>query len=263
MTRKPISKKLRFEVFKRDRFSCQYCGTKAPDTVLHVDHIHPVKAGGKNDILNLVTACVACNAGKGARKLDDRSEVERQRAQIEELQDRREQLEMMLQWRDQAERERTDVVQEVVQRVAGRGGFEPNESGRAHIRRWLKRFELPDLLAALDESFDHYMRWNADDPDQDAWETAFKKIPAIASLRLQAVKRPYVPKLAYIQGILRKRFRDPRGNYINALEEYHLADGIELLLLEEIAKRSDTWDDFCGCAELALERRAEATDGED
>lgn len=58
-TREAIGKKVRFEVFKRDKFVCQYCGAKAPDVVLHVDHIHPVAQGGRNDILNLVTACQA------------------------------------------------------------------------------------------------------------------------------------------------------------------------------------------------------------
>ena len=46
--RKSMSRKLRFEVFKRDRFTCQYCGAKAPDVILHVDHIHPVAAGGSH-----------------------------------------------------------------------------------------------------------------------------------------------------------------------------------------------------------------------
>ena len=36
--RKSISKKARFEVFKRDSFTCQYCGRTAPDVVLHLDH---------------------------------------------------------------------------------------------------------------------------------------------------------------------------------------------------------------------------------
>ena len=44
--RKAISVKLRFEVFKRDNFTCQYCGRKSPDVILHVDHIDPVKNGG-------------------------------------------------------------------------------------------------------------------------------------------------------------------------------------------------------------------------
>ena len=64
--RQPISKKLRFEVFKRDSFTCQYCGLKAPDVILEVDHIKPVKEGGTNDLLNLITSCYICNRGKGA-----------------------------------------------------------------------------------------------------------------------------------------------------------------------------------------------------
>ena len=40
--RKGISKKTRFDVFKRDSFTCQYCGKSAPDVVLQVDHINPV-----------------------------------------------------------------------------------------------------------------------------------------------------------------------------------------------------------------------------
>jgi len=38
-----ISKRDRFEVFKRDKFTCQYCGKAAPDVVLHIDHIHHLK----------------------------------------------------------------------------------------------------------------------------------------------------------------------------------------------------------------------------
>ena len=50
MTRKSLSNKIRFEVFKRDNFTCQYCGRKAPEIVLNVDHIEPVSKGGTNDI---------------------------------------------------------------------------------------------------------------------------------------------------------------------------------------------------------------------
>ncbi|MFX5785200.1 HNH endonuclease, partial [Acinetobacter baumannii] len=46
-TRKNISTKTRFEVFKRDSFKCQYCGRCAPEVILHVDHIHPVSKGGE------------------------------------------------------------------------------------------------------------------------------------------------------------------------------------------------------------------------
>jgi len=59
-----ISQKLRFEVFKRDGFICQYCGNHPPEIILECDHIHPVSKGGNNDINNLITSCFDCNRGK-------------------------------------------------------------------------------------------------------------------------------------------------------------------------------------------------------
>jgi hypothetical protein len=67
--RKTISKKLRFDVFKRDLFCCQYCGDVPPNVVLEVDRIEPVCEGGNNDIDNLITACFECNRGKSGAPL--------------------------------------------------------------------------------------------------------------------------------------------------------------------------------------------------
>ena len=64
MARKPLSKKIRFEVFKRDKFTCQYCGRMSPDVILEVDHIEPVAEGGDNEITNLITSCRDCNRGR-------------------------------------------------------------------------------------------------------------------------------------------------------------------------------------------------------
>lgn len=59
-----VSNELRFKVLCRDNFTCQYCGRKAPDVELEVDHIYPVSKGGKAREDNLVTSCVSCNSGK-------------------------------------------------------------------------------------------------------------------------------------------------------------------------------------------------------
>lgn len=69
--RKTIGKKLRFEVFKRDEFSCVYCGATPPSVILQIDHIHPVAEGGTNQIDNLITSCQPCNIGKGANLLSN------------------------------------------------------------------------------------------------------------------------------------------------------------------------------------------------
>jgi hypothetical protein len=55
---------LRFDVFKRDGFTCQYCGRNPPAVVLEVDHVHPKAKGGRDQIDNLLTACFDCNRGK-------------------------------------------------------------------------------------------------------------------------------------------------------------------------------------------------------
>lgn len=65
-----FTKKLRFEVFKRDGFACVYCGKSPPEVVLECDHIEPKSKGGMDDINNLVTACFDCNRGKRDIPLD-------------------------------------------------------------------------------------------------------------------------------------------------------------------------------------------------
>lgn len=67
--RVPLSKRVRFKIFKRDDFTCQYCGQKPPSVTLEVDHIIAVIEGGKNDEHNLLTACFDCNRGKGRESL--------------------------------------------------------------------------------------------------------------------------------------------------------------------------------------------------
>ena len=70
MARKSTGKRLRFEIFKRDNFTCQYCGDQPPDVVLVIDHIQPVSKGGDNDPMNLITACEPCNQGKSDKTID-------------------------------------------------------------------------------------------------------------------------------------------------------------------------------------------------
>lgn len=62
--RASIGNKKRFDVFKRDLFKCQYCGSVPPKVILEIDHITPVSKGGTNHIDNLVTSCFNCNRGK-------------------------------------------------------------------------------------------------------------------------------------------------------------------------------------------------------
>lgn len=90
MKRQSISKRNRFEVFKRDGFCCQYCGSTPPAVVLEIDHIQPVSKGGDNDIDNLVTACFDCNRGKTNNLLSELPETVKEKAEL--LREKEEQL---------------------------------------------------------------------------------------------------------------------------------------------------------------------------
>ena len=56
----------RFNVFLRDKFSCQYCGSKKE---LTFDHLLPRSKGRTTKWINVVTACSDCNVQKGGRLL--------------------------------------------------------------------------------------------------------------------------------------------------------------------------------------------------
>jgi 5-methylcytosine-specific restriction endonuclease McrA len=54
----------RFNVFLRDKFTCQYCGS--PHN-LTFDHVLPRRLGGRTSWENIVAACSPCNLKKGGR----------------------------------------------------------------------------------------------------------------------------------------------------------------------------------------------------
>lgn len=65
-----VTKRVRYEVLRRDNHACRYCGGAAPDVVLTVDHVIPVALGGSDDPSNLVAACRDCNSGKTSTSPD-------------------------------------------------------------------------------------------------------------------------------------------------------------------------------------------------
>lgn len=236
-TREAIRKSVRFEVFKRDNFTCQYCGAKAPDVVLHVDHINPVSKGGDNEIINLITSCEPCNLGKSDRLLSDSSIIDRQRAQLEELNERREQLEMMLAWRDSLQGLDEELVEETAARLEKYiPGNTINEAGKNNIRKWLKKYSFEEIMAAA-EIADEKLPTS---PDQEEIQAFFFSIPKLCAVkRLPEEKQ----RLRYARGILRNRI------YVNEKQVMQLMEravgaGLDAEDLIEYAKEVPNWTAF-------------------
>jgi 5-methylcytosine-specific restriction endonuclease McrA len=66
---RPHIKLSRREVFRRDNYTCQYCGRKVSN--LTIDHVLPRHLGGMHTWTNVVTACSTCNHQKGGRRLEE------------------------------------------------------------------------------------------------------------------------------------------------------------------------------------------------
>jgi len=66
---RPRVKLTKREVFRRDEYRCQYCGTA--NAHLTIDHVVPRHRGGSHNWSNLVAACPPCNRRKGGRLLQD------------------------------------------------------------------------------------------------------------------------------------------------------------------------------------------------
>lgn len=81
--RKSIKHAIRFEVYERDNYICQYCGNRFNPEMLSIDHLIPVSLGGHNEITNYVTCCRSCNSRKRNKPLEQFAK--RIKIQIEKL----------------------------------------------------------------------------------------------------------------------------------------------------------------------------------
>lgn len=61
--------KIRAAIFKRDDYTCRYCGSRGGK--LECDHIMPLSRGGSNEEDNLATACKPCNRSKRSKTLEE------------------------------------------------------------------------------------------------------------------------------------------------------------------------------------------------
>ena len=242
--RKTISKKLRFEVFKRDSFTCQYCGKSAPHVILEVDHVKPVSKGGTNELLNLITSCRDCNRGKSNRELSDDSMVAKQQQEMEDLQEIRNQVEMMIEWRDELKNLDNEVVEIICEEFEKATDCEVKDEGKKQIKKWLKKYKLKDLLEAMDRSIIQYSDINK----------AFDMIPRIAYY-VANPEKSIDADLYYISGILHNRLyyynKQVGINYLKRVSKY-----VDKDYLTDIAKTVKNWTEFKEIMEYIIETEA-------
>lgn len=159
--RKQLGKKIRFEVFKRDNFACQYCGAVPPFVLLQVDHIIPVSKGGENGIDNLITACQPCNIGKGATSLSSIPKSMKQKAS--EIQEREAQIiaynAIILKSRDRIESDCWEVCNLYLSAI-GKPQNSIDTSYFNSVKMFVTRIGLQECLDGMDISITRWAAFN-------------------------------------------------------------------------------------------------------
>lgn len=248
MKRQAVRKSTRFEVFKRDSFTCQYCGAKAPEVVLEVDHITPVAGGGTSDILNLVTACQACNSGKSDRPLSDATAVQRARAQAEEMSERRRQLEMIADWHrslmDTDEHAKDTLERLWLDASEHDEDDELTADARQSLLTAMKRYGFDTVCKAILQAAS---RWKESPPDYRTHEhrnELFWSIPKICSVLKLDSADPGVGRLFYIRGILRRRCHYLNDGACISLLKQARDIGVDVEWMVGVAKHVTSWSQF-------------------
>lgn len=237
---------MRFEIFKRDGFTCQYCGGKAPDVILEIDHVKPISKGGKTNMLNLVTSCYECNRGKSNIKLSDNSVIERQKKSLQELNEKQEQLKMLLKWRSgllNIENQEIKSIQETWSRLTG---YQLNENGILKLKKLLKDFGFLSVIEAM-EITTKYLQYKKGKVTKDSVEIAWNKIKGVCYIRsLPEDKRIEYQKIGSLKKLMQMKYYNMNIQWAAIKINLFLKSGNSLDELEQIVRNCMTyreWED--------------------
>lgn len=219
MARKSISKRTRFEIFKRDSFTCRYCGKRPPDTILHIDHILPVSKGGNNDLLNLITSCQECNMGKSNILISENVALEKQEKQIKADKENTNRINMIARARralKNRENKELDFAKKDLSKLIGEK-FSLSDSYIESLKKAIKKHSLKTVLEAIDICSTKYLH---DKEDRECVDVFLEKIIKISSYIEDQKSNPWKKDAGYCYAILNNRFGAGRnGEYWGVLKK--------------------------------------------
>lgn len=244
-----ISKRLRFEIFKRDSFCCQYCGQSAPNVLLEIDHIKPVSLGGETEILNLITACESCNRGKSNIPLSENSEMLKKKAQLDSLEERKSQIEMMFEWQNELlnlEESSLNNLNELIKKIIGRGY---SEESKPLLRKIIKKYGYSEIIESVKICVEAYIEFDLSGvPTNESVDKALEKLPNVLKNQKLQKEKPYLKDLYYARVVLKNKgniSQDTTRYFtcINEMESAHLS-GLSTEIIINIAKNARSYNDF-------------------
>ena len=151
-----LSKSIRFEIFKRDNFTCQYCGRKAPEAILEIDHIIPKKENGTNKTYNLITSCFECNRGKSHKVLSNKIAREDLHTDIIDLKEQIEQIkffEDLQMQRDLVELKELEIILTYWYKISEESNRGSGYCEGTSFKTFLKYLDIAEIKNAIDITY--------------------------------------------------------------------------------------------------------------
>lgn len=162
MKRISISKKTRFEVFKRDFFKCGYCGSEVgAGVVLEIDHIIPVAEGGTNVMENLITSCFDCNRGKSKNLLssiDERFKVNVEKSN--QFKEQKNQVLAFLEFQNNQKEIERQIFSQAISPLINSKCYLPSD-WESSVRFFLKHLGLEEVFNSSKQAADTAKVWES------------------------------------------------------------------------------------------------------
>jgi len=171
----PEYKRIKFEVFEKDSFRCQFCGSRAPNVTLKLLRIQ--ETNDKDTWLNtafLSTSCTNCE-NKKAGIINDGF------ISIEELEERLQQLKMLINWRKGMFKIRKQQLENLITYWQNKiPGYEINSDQKKHLLSYMTKYSGDEIRNAMNVACDKFVNFNPDKSyDHSSVSDAFYKVQEI------------------------------------------------------------------------------------
>lgn len=177
---------------------------------------------------------------------------------MEALQERKEQIEMMFEWKkglleidDQITNQLSEYWSELVT------GYSLNDNGKMKLKKLTRKYQLEEIMTAMKISSEQYLIIENGNYKQESVENAWNKIGGICHNRKLERDNPDLARLYYIRKIMQNNFRYVNDiDAINLLKKAHKL-GATLESLEHFARSARNWHDWQGGIEGFINKNTE------
>ena len=203
----PVFKRIKFEVFEKDSYRCQYCGNVAPNITLKLHRIQEVQNNDNwLDPAYLSTSCVSCEDKRQGKSAGRNASAF---IMLDELEERLEQLKMLISWRKGMVKIRRsqligiiDFWQDLVP------GIYLNDDQKRVLLSLMNKYSSDEIRSSMRAVAKEKLQRQTDETlTKDAHDVAFEKIPETCIRNSKAKKNHEIEELYQIHDVLKERLQ--------------------------------------------------------